>query len=55
MPLVNAKCTSCGATIEVNPEAQALVCKYCGSAFVVEQAINNYNNYITNNISKHNL
>jgi len=50
MPLVNAKCTSCGATIEVNPEAQALVCKYCGSAFVVEQAINNYNNYITSNI-----
>lgn len=50
MPLVNANCPSCGATIEVNPEAKTLVCRFCGSSFIVEQAINNYNSYITNNI-----
>ncbi len=47
MPLVNAKCTNCGANLNVDNTKDAAICQYCGSAFIVEKAINNYN--ITNN------
>jgi len=52
MPLVPAICTHCGAQLNVNSEKDAAICSYCGSAFIVEKAINNYNttNNITNNI-----
>jgi DNA-directed RNA polymerase subunit RPC12/RpoP len=43
MALVKAKCTECGAPIEVNPNAKVLVCRYCGSEFIVQDAINNIN------------
>lgn len=46
MPLVDAKCTNCGAAITVDSNKDAAICEYCGSAFIVEKAINNYN--ITN-------
>ena len=49
MPLVAAKCTQCGANIEVDETKEAGICKYCGTAFITEKAINNYNTYITNN------
>lgn len=51
MPLVNAKCTNCGATLSVDNTKDALICQFCGSAFVVEKAINNYtvSNSITAN------
>ena len=42
MPLVNAKCTNCGATLKVDNQQEAAVCEYCGSAYIVEKAINNY-------------
>ena len=48
MPLVEAKCTKCGAALTVDDSKEAMVCQYCGEAFIVEKAINNYN--ITNNI-----
>lgn len=48
MPLVNAKCTNCGANLNVDSTKDAAVCSYCGSAYIVEKAIKNYN--ITNNI-----
>ena len=53
MPLVNAKCTNCGATLEVDSAKDAAICPYCGSAYIVEKAINNYNitNNTTNNIN----
>ena len=41
--LVPAVCTQCGAALEVDPSQEAAVCKYCGTAFVVEKAIHNYN------------
>ncbi|HAG14769.1 MAG TPA: hypothetical protein DCG49_13055 [Ruminococcus sp.] len=50
MPLINAKCTNCGAVLEVDPTKDAMICKACGSAFVVEKAINNYQTSITNHI-----
>lgn len=49
MGFVAAKCTQCGANIEVDESKDAGICKYCGTAFVTEKAINNYNTYITNN------
>lgn len=43
MPLVNAKCPNCGGTLQVDSGKDAAICPYCGSAFIVEKAINNYN------------
>ena len=48
MELVKAKCTSCGADLEVNPEAECLICRYCGTPFIVDKAIKNYNTTINN-------
>lgn len=48
MPIVPAKCTSCGASLEVDNVKDAAICPYCGTAFVVEKAIHNYN-IINNN------
>jgi len=53
MPLVAAKCTDCGGAVKVDSEKKAAVCQYCGNAFVVEDAINNFNIHYfnTTNIS----
>ena len=45
--LVSAKCTNCGANIEVDKEKEAGICQHCGSAYIVEKAIKNF---ITNNV-----
>ena len=42
MPLVSAKCTNCGGILEVDKSNEAAVCKYCGTPFIIEKAINNY-------------
>ena len=50
MPLVPAKCTSCGATLTLDPSQDAALCPFCNTPFIVEKAINNYttvNNYNT--------
>lgn len=49
MAFVAAKCTQCGANIEVDDTKDAGICQHCGTAFVTEKVINNYNTYITNN------
>ncbi len=49
MPIIPAKCTNCGASLDVDNTKDAAICPYCGSAFIVEKAINNYNT--TNHIS----
>lgn len=54
MGLVAAKCTQCGANIEVDDTKEAGICKFCGTAFITEKAIYNYNTYITNNIVNNN-
>jgi len=43
MKLVAAKCTQCGACLDVNKSQEAAVCGFCGSAFIVQKAISNYN------------
>lgn len=49
MPLISAKCTNCGANLEVDNTKEAAVCPYCNTAYVVEKAVNYYNT--TNNIN----
>ena len=49
MPFVEAKCTNCGAVLPVDNARDAWVCGYCGTPFVVEKAIQQFN--ITNNIT----
>lgn len=39
---VPAKCTSCGANLEVNPNQEAAICTHCGTPFVISKAISNY-------------
>ena len=48
MPLVAAKCTQCGANIEVDPNTEAGICKYCGTPFITEKAIVNFNTTVIN-------
>ena len=40
---VPAICTQCGAHLEVDPTQEAAVCQYCGTPFIVQKAISNYN------------
>lgn len=49
MPLVECKCTNCGAVLKVDSAHDAAVCEFCKTPFIVQKAINNYNNI--NNIS----
>ena len=42
MSLIPAKCTECGANIEVDESKEAGICSHCGTAFVTEKVINNY-------------
>ena len=50
MPFVPAICTQCGAPIVVDDTKEAGICNHCGTAFITEKAIYNYNyvNNITN-------
>lgn len=42
MALTMARCTNCGANLQVDMQKEAAVCEYCGSAFIVEKAVTNY-------------
>jgi len=56
MALVAAKCTNCGANLQIEHTKDAGICSHCGTAFITEKAINNYNitnvNYNTQNVVK---
>lgn len=41
--LVPAICTQCNGSVEVDPSQEKTSCKYCGTSFFVEHAINSYN------------
>lgn len=49
MALIPAKCTQCGANIQVDNMKEAGICENCGTAFITEKVINNYQTNITNN------
>ena len=47
--LVAAKCTQCGANIQVDSTHEAGICPHCGTAFITAKAVTNYNTtYVTN-------
>ena len=37
-----AVCPKCGGQLVVDPAQEAAVCRFCGTPFIVEKAINNY-------------
>ncbi|WP_026664822.1 hypothetical protein [Butyrivibrio sp. FC2001] len=43
MGLVGGKCPYCGANLTVDSSKDAAICQYCGSPFIVEKAIVNWN------------
>ena len=55
MGLVPAKCTQCGANIDVDDTKDAGICGNCGTLFVTEKVIHNHitNHYATTNIHNH--
>ncbi|MCL2061892.1 MAG: hypothetical protein FWH03_04620 [Firmicutes bacterium] len=53
MAFVAAKCTQCGANIEVDDCKEKGRCGHCGTTFVTTKAINNYHTHITQNITQH--
>ncbi len=50
MPLISAKCTQCGAPLEVDSAKDAAICPFCNTPFIVEKAINYYNTTNVTNI-----
>lgn len=50
MSLVAAKCTQCGAILDVDSSMEAAVCPHCRTPFITEKAINNYNTTNITNI-----
>lgn len=52
MAMVAAKCSECGASIEVNDARREGYCPFCGTKYVTQDIIQNTinNNYVTNNI-----
>jgi DNA-directed RNA polymerase subunit RPC12/RpoP len=49
MALIAAKCTQCGAELQVESTNDATICSYCGSPFITQKAINHYQ--VTNKIN----
>ena len=47
---VPAKCTNCGASLEVDSGQKAAVCPYCNSAYIVEKAIQEYQINVSGNV-----
>ena len=47
MPLVQAKCTNCGGKLQVDSTKEAAICPYCGSAYIVDKAVQHFQ--VTNN------
>ena len=54
MALVNAICTSCSKTVEVDSTKDAWVCPHCSTPFIVDKAIRKYRSeqYIRQKASK---
>ncbi len=60
MPFTPATCPKCGGILDVDDAQEAAVCKYCGTPFIVEKAINVFNTthnttYVTNSTNTTNI
>lgn len=55
MSFMQGKCPECGGLLAADSSKKATTCPFCGEAFIVQEAINNYNIYnITNSNTSHN-
>ena len=52
--LVPGNCTNCGASVQVDPDQQAAICPACGTPYIIQKAINNFNVNNTGNMSVEN-
>ena len=43
MPLIQARCSNCDGEIEIDSDKMAGKCKHCGTLYITEEVINNYN------------
>jgi len=43
MAMVAARCTQCGAVLQVDSSQETALCRSCDTPFITEKAINNYN------------
>ena len=50
MAFVAAICTQCGGTLKIDDSKDAGICPFCGTAFVTEKVIQNYNIKVSNHI-----
>lgn len=50
---VPAKCTNCGGELAVDPSQECAICQFCGTPFIVANAVKNYN--IQNNTYNTNI
>lgn len=48
MGFIPARCTQCGAEINVDDTKDAGICEHCGTPFVTEKVIKNFNIYVSN-------
>lgn len=55
MAFVAAKCTQCGAEIEVDNARETGFCQYCGTKYVTEKVINNHYTVNVNNFEGANV
>lgn len=44
MPITQAKCENCGGILQVDSNLKAANCPHCGVAYIIQDAINYYNN-----------
>ncbi|MCL2796484.1 MAG: hypothetical protein FWD58_00285 [Firmicutes bacterium] len=52
MAFVAAKCTECGAALEVDDVKEAGICRHCGTAFVTQRVITHHNTFVTEHVTK---
>ena len=52
MALIPGICTQCGATLSADNTKDCMICPYCGTPFIVEKAIHNFQNtyHISNSV-----
>ena len=54
MPLLKGICSNCGGVLDVDSNGKFAICPYCGTSFIVEDAVEEYNihqeNYIHNSV-----
>ncbi len=46
MAMLPVKCAQCGASIEVDDTKETGKCPYCGTTYVTQRVVNNYNTFV---------